>query len=297
MHPRIRTHLEDRLQTAVLEVRSVLGGDIHRAFRVQLDDGSSVFVKTSDTTPAGLFAAEAEGLRWLGGFDALPVPRVLAHLDGGSGGPGYLGLSWHDSARGRSDRDAEAFGRGLAALHSVGHGAPGWHRDVFIGPLPQANVARVPGATVGEAWAAFWVDRRLRPMAKRAAPNFDRGTRTLLERVCAQAPALLNGTDHIGPLHGDLWGGNVLWSDHGPMLIDPAVYIGDPEVDLAMMALFGGFSPRSWQTYFAVRPQKPGFSARQRLYQLWPLLVHVALFGASYSAQVDGTARAILAEV
>jgi fructosamine-3-kinase len=179
------------------------------------------------------------------------------------------------------------FGRGLAALHNHRIDKPGWSQDVFIGPLPQSNEAA--------NWPEFWANHRLRPMAERAGRSLDSATRRLIEQVCEACPTLLADVDHLGPLHGDLWAGNALWTESGAMLIDPAVYVGDPEVDLAMMALFGGFPDAAWSSYHQVRPRTDGFDVRRALYQMWPLLVHVALFGSSYCRQTAAAARQVLA--
>jgi fructosamine-3-kinase len=103
-----------------------------------------------------------------------------------------------------------------------------------------------------------------------------------------------NLTELVGPdepparLHGDLWGGNLHVAEDGaPCLIDPAAYGGHREMDLAMMQLFGGFSPRVFEAYAESYPLGPGHAERVPLYQLYPLLVHVNLFGGSYVAAVE----------
>ncbi len=291
----ISTHLEDRLQTAVLGVRGVSGGDIHRAYRVELADDRRLFVKTSPSTAPGLFAAESEGLTWLRSFAALPVPDVVSWRDQQGAKPGYLALTWHQPTRAGRAGHARTFGRGLAALHDHAQPAPGWRRNVFIGSLPQRNRAEKSASPrIAGAWAEFWITHRLRPMTRLAGRDLDGATRALIDRVCGVCHSVLSDVDHLGPLHGDLWGGNALWTDGGGMLIDPAVYAGDPEVDLAMMALFGGFPADCWDAYFEVRPKAYGFETRRALYQLWPLLVHVALFGRGYTAQVAAAARDVL---
>jgi hypothetical protein len=114
--PPISRALQEDLGTPVATARTVHGGDIHTAFRVALADGLEIFVKSSPSTPAGLFAAEAAGLRWLGGFGAVDVPRVVACRDAVAGTPGFLALDWIEHG---SRRDGAAFGRALARLHGV----------------------------------------------------------------------------------------------------------------------------------------------------------------------------------
>lgn len=296
--------------------RRVSGGDIHSAFRVPLSDGRELFVKTSPDTPPDLFAAEAAGLAWLAGHGARTA-EVLGWADKSAAGPGWLALTWLDTSR---RKQGGVLGADLARLHSQALTEPGWQRPCFIGPLPQDNraiapegdrsAARPAGGTVqragspdqradspGAAWARFWVERRLRPMTRRASDALGRAGVALMEQVCERCPPLVEDLPAIAPLHGDLWGGNVLWAEQGPVLIDPAVYGGDPEVDLAMMALFGGFDAEVWAAYHRVHPRRAGFEERQALYQLWPLLVHVVLFGGGYAAGVMRNARVVLGAV
>ncbi|MDH3201245.1 MAG: fructosamine kinase family protein [Myxococcales bacterium] len=278
MIPNLRAALERRLGTTVQAARALSGGDINDAFEVSLESGERIFVKTHPNPPRGMFEAEACGLRWLDEAGAVRVPQVLALSDEG---PAYLALELLTPGK-RVDGFDEELGRGLAALHA--HGAPsfGLDRDNFIGRLPQSNAA------AGD-WPSFYWRRRLEAQLRLAINRglIDSGTGrefTALERVLA---------DRVGPaeppsrLHGDLWGGNLHVDDGGrPCLIDPAAYGGHREVDLAMMRLFGGFGPRVFAAYEEAWPLSPGAEERIPLYQLYPLLVHVNLFGGAYVASV-----------
>lgn len=273
------------LGAAVTALRPVSGGDINDAFAASLDDGREVFVKTRDHADPRVFPCEARGLAWLAEARALPVPRVLAVSAESSSpglGPQFLALEMLRPGRRRRDYE-ELLGRGLAALHRAGAPAFGLDHDNFIGSLPQENA---PCPT----WAGFYAERRLLPQLRRAvdqgrAPaawiqDFDRLTGKLGELVGpAEPPARL---------HGDLWGGNLHADESGqPVLIDPAVYGGHREVDLAMLALFGGVSERFYDAYDEAFPLAPDWGKRVPLYQLYPLLVHVNLFGMSYGGQVE----------
>jgi fructosamine-3-kinase len=261
------------LGVAVRSSRPLSGGDINQAYALELGDGRTVFAKTNADAPTGMFTAEAAGLAWLAQADALRTPRVLATA------PDLLVLELVEEAPRRRDFD-EVLGRGLAALHRFGAPAFGLDRDNFIGRLPQAN-SPLPAAT----WPAFFRARRLEPQLRRAV---DRGLiPSDLRRAFDRLFTLLD--DQCGPpepparLHGDLWGGNLIVDEAGaPCLIDPAVYGGHREMDLAMMRLFGGFGPRVFAAYDEVFPLAPGHEDRISLYQLYPLLVHVNLFGGGY---------------
>jgi fructosamine-3-kinase len=147
-----------------------------------------------------------------------------------------------------------------------------------VGSLPQANPPRA-------SWAEFYRECRLLPLLERARRRglLDAEFERAAERVLARLEQLVGPSEAPARLHGDLWAGNVQVARGGePALIDPAVYGGHREIDLAMMRLFGGFGPRVFAAYAESAPLAPEHPARVALYQLYPLLVHVVLFGASY---------------
>ncbi len=215
--------------------------------------------------PPEFFAAEAHGLEWLRPVCSLRIPEVLEV------GRDFLLLEWLEPAPPAPDHD-QRLGRGLAEMHRV-CGPPGLERNNFVGTLPQDNRSC-------SGWCEFYVERRLRPLLLNH-------WQTRFERLFSALPGWLP-EEPLSRLHGDLWAGNAIVGPNGePCLIDPAVYVGHREVDLAMMRLFGGFSPRVWASYAEAFPLSDGYAERIPLYQLYPLLVHVHLFGGSYAAQVD----------
>lgn len=228
----------------IRSVEPVGGGCISDGCRVETADGP-VFVKHNAAAPAGMFVAEADGLRALhaAAGEHLRVPSVLAFGEGGDDGGGWIALEWLEPAPPRRDH-GERLGRGLAAVHRTA-GGWGWERDNWIGSLPQPNR---PAAS----WPEFWRGRRLAPqlaLARRARRL--PGTDAEWERLFDLLPELLAAGDEDRPslLHGDLWSGNALSTADGPAVIDPAVYRGHREVDLAMAALFGGFDRAFFAAY------------------------------------------------
>ena len=284
MQPALAAVIGRVLGSPVRGSRPLAGGDINQAHAVALDDGREVFVKSNPSAPRAMFPAEARGLGWLAEAGALRVPRVLAVSGEGALGPSFLALELIQP--GPPVRDFHAtLGRGLAALHRSGAPGFGLDHDNFIGRLPQTND---PTGTLN--WAAFYRARRLEPQLKaavdggRASARMRQGFERLFDRL----------GDLVGPpeppsrLHGDLWGGNLMCDATGaPCLIDPAAHGGHREVDLAMMRLFGGFGGRVFAAYEEAAPLADGHAERVPLYQLYPLLVHVNLFGGPYVGAVE----------
>jgi fructosamine-3-kinase len=266
-----RDELENALG-AIARAERIAGGDINEAWRLELADRRQVFVKTHAAPPPGMYAAEAAGLAWLG-EGPLRVPRVLA------AGEAFLALEWLElAARGRGRFDEE-FGRGLAALHALGAPSHGLARDNFLATLPQDN-------TPTHDAAAFWIERRLRPTIARL------GDRALIARLDGKLDRLAARPDRFGPperparLHGDLWWGNVGACGGAPVVFDPAVYGGHREIDLAMLALFGGLGDALIGAYGEVWPLAAGWRERLGLWQLYPVAVHAVLFGGGYVQQL-----------
>lgn len=271
------------LPTGASNVTRVGGGDINEAYRVALADGSEAFVKTRTDPMPGEYAAEAAGLAWLAEPGALRTPRVL-EVD-----ERYLALEWIAPALAGAlgAAGAEELGRGLATTHAAGAPCFGWTGG--SGGFGSLRLSNEPTAD----WAAFYAERRLCPLAKLAAQRgaLSAAAVEAIERVCAKLDELCGPPEPPSRLHGDLWSGNVMADIHGhPWLIDPSVYGGHREVDLAMLALFGAPPARVFAAYEEVAPLADGWRDRVELYQLLPLLVHALLFGGSYAGAVERVA-------
>ena len=262
------------------EVRSIAGGDVAVAAKVSTD-GAPIFVKSRAGASGRDFEVEAAGLRWLAEPGVLRIPEVVAV---GDDAQPFLALEWIERGAAAPDHD-ERLGRGLAALHRFGAPRFGLDHDNLIGPLPQQN-------DPGDDWPTFYGQRRLLALGQRAhrAGSLDASGLRQLEALARVLPARCGPAEPPARLHGDLWGGNAMVDDAGaPVLIDPAVYGGHREVDLAMMRLFGGFGHRVFAAYDEAYPLAPGAEDRVGLYQVYPLLVHVALFGGGYVGQLRST--------
>jgi fructosamine-3-kinase len=290
MDPSLARAVAARLGAPIVSSRGVAGGDINMAFEARLEGGRRLFVKTHPSAPRAMFPAEARGLAWLGEARALRIPEVVAVSDAQGDGPCFLVLEYIEPGRRNAAFD-EILGRGLAELHRFGAPSFGLDHDNFIGSLSQKNDVRA-------TWPAFYRDQRLEPQLARAV---DRGLvggdlARDFDRLFARLESLVGRAEPPSRLHGDLWGGNLHVDELGkPCLIDPAVYGGHREIDLAMMRLFGGFGPRVFQAYDEAWPLEKGHERRVALYQLYPLLVHVNLFGAGYVGNLARTLRSALA--
>ncbi len=265
--------LQRCLAAAGLTPRGVLeplsGGDIAAVYRLATDRGTVVVKRDA----AERLAGEAEGLRALAAAGSgLVVPEVLAEREG------WLVMEALEVAPRR--RDPVALGEGLRRLHRAGDGPHGWPRDNACGHTPQPNAPLDDGR-------AFQRERRLLPLAEacHARGLLDRRLRARVEAIAhglegwlQDAPASL--------VHGDLWSGNVLFTPAGPALIDPAVYRHYPEVDLAMLTLFGAPGEAFHEAYWDGAPPSD-WPRRETLFQLYPLLNHLLLFGGGYRGAVE----------
>jgi fructosamine-3-kinase len=271
----------------IVRSSAVGGGCVSPTARVETAGGDVFFLKWgAPGLPDDMLQAEAAGLRTLAAAGEVRVPGVVAA--GGAGATAWLLLEWLEP--GRPDAGSwGALGRDLAALHRHRADRFGGEADNYIGPLPQANAPL-------ESWPQFWRERRLAPQLGPALRSglLDGGDRRRFDALFLRLEELLAPGAEDGPslLHGDLWNGNVhVMSGGVPALVDPSVYHGHREVDLAMGDLFGGFGTGFRQAYEEDWPLAPGYEpTRRAIYQLYYLLVHVNLFGAGY---VAGTRRAL----
>lgn len=276
--------LTELLGQPIRALHPLSGGDICEAWRVHGANGQTWFAKHHPREPKGMFALEAQGLALLRATapSVLQIPAVQVATPP-SAPSAWLVLEWVPPGA-TTPASNTALGRGLARLHRATPPAVPAHN--WLGPLRQHNHPCPTPAT----WPDFWWSQRLQPRlvaiaARQPLPNTLSSRLHALPRIL---PEVLGIDEPLSLLHGDLWSGNRLTDEHGrPHLIDPAVCVGHREVDLAMMALFGGFGADCWQAYRTEWPLLPGFEQRRAIYQLYYLLVHVELFGSGYWSGVS----------
>lgn len=261
-------------EITITEVRSLSGGCINNAVKVVSSEG--VFcVKTNQASRyPGMFEKEAKGLLELKKANALQVTEPLQV--GEISGTQFIILTYVESKPRRKDFWKD-FARSLAQQHAYSNEPFGLDHDNYIGSLPQKN-------KWDDNWIRFWIENRLQPQLALASEKklIDTKLQSSFEKLYQKLPDLLPETKP-GLLHGDLWTGNFMIGAEGKaVLIDPAVYYGAPEAELAYTQLFGGFDEEFYHAYNEVAKLEKGYEKRFDLYNLYPLLVHVNLFGESY---------------
>ena len=237
------------------------------------------FLKLNFDHERNILAKEAEGLQRLRKSTFLKIPQTFGQ--GRVEDYNYLLSEFIDSSRQQLDY-WEDLGLGLAHLHLTNSSTFGLDSDNFIASLHQKNLQAAN-------WSDFFSEQRLEPLVgmayfdKLIPLDFLKKFQTIYSKIESLFP-----NEKPALLHGDLWSGNVICDQEGkPCLIDPAVYFGHREMDLAFSRLFGGFDSRFYDAYESILPLEPDFESRIGIYNLYPLLVHLNLFGMSYLPGIE----------
>lgn len=280
-------HLQQRFTgffdspTTIHHHEAIYGGDINRCFALDTDKGRFFIKLNASLFGLDMFEKEARGLILLADTGSLKVPRPL--FDGKLNQQIYLVIEYIEPGEPAAGF-AEDFGKSIAQLHHNHHDRFGLDYNNYIGKLVQSNRQHA-------RWADFYGAERIRPLIQKAGDNgmLDREHIALAEKICDKL-AVIFPEEPPCLLHGDLWKGNYLAAQNGRAAVfDPAVYYGHREMDLAMSMLFGGFEPRFYEAYNYHFPLLPGWQERIALCQLYPLLVHLLLFGGHYRERVIET--------
>ena len=269
----VKRIIEERLSTQVLSISRLSGGDINDVYKITCPHGIYVIKYNSCSKFPGMFLKEANGLLMLqeGG---LRTPEVFDHFE--LKDDQFLVLEYIEQEKPEFSFWIH-FANSLSNLHQKKHESFGLDQQNYIGSLPQLNEQKTN-------WEEFFVSNRLKPLVKIA---YDQGFLTKSNLVdfdlfYSLLPELLP-TEAPSILHGDLWSGNLLCGKgQEAIFIDPAVYYGHREVDIAMTKMFGGFDPVYLDHYNERFPLEKGWEERIPIHNLYPNLVHLVLFGTSY---------------
>ena len=261
------------------------GGDINEAYRLSLSDGNTIFMKMNDKENLTFFQKEVTGLLAIQETKTVSSPNILCTGTDDKREISFLFLEMINGGERRPDA-WEIFAHELADMHRadtsafVEGGKFGFLEDNFIGAGEQKNTPK-------DSWISFFREMRLEPQIRRASWHFSRQDLKKLDALLEHLDNFLIEPEHPSLLHGDMWSGNVITGNDGKIwLIDPAVYVGHPEADIAMTELFGRFSESFYEVYRQEGMIQPGYPSRRSLYNLYHMLNHLNLFGGSYLQSV-----------
>lgn len=278
MNQKIKSEIEEKTGIKIKSVSSLSGGCISNAYKITDEKGENYFLK-SNSSPKDLFIKEAHGLSELKKAGAIRVPEVILSTDN------FL-LTEFISQGNYSKKFYEDFGRRFAGLHNYKGEKFGFYEDNCIGSNPQINI---PNDKEGNNWTEFYFNKRILYQYKLAERNglatneLQNGIAWLEKNI---EKIIGNSAELPSLLHGDLWSGNYIVDEKGDAcLIDPAVYYGHREADLAMTKLFGGFSNEFYSSYSEAHHLEDGCEYREKIYKLYHVLNHLNLFGRSYYSQ------------
>lgn len=279
---RISKHLNAAISS--LELSQVGGGSINDTYQVQTDGGIKFFLKLNSAIAfPGLFEKEKNGLEFLGTQNCILVPSVL--MQGMNDTHQWLLLEWVEEGT-RDQGFWKKFGEQLARLHTISQAYFGFVEDNYMGSLPQAN-------SFTDDWPEFFARYRLWPQIELAASRhfFDKSHLASFDALFRKTGSIFN-SEKPSLLHGDLWSGNFMCNDRSlPVLIDPAVYFGHRNMDLAMTTLFGGFDKLFYEAYHYHSPLPSNYRDQWQLCNLYPLLIHLNLFGRGYLPEILDTLK------
>ena len=273
----IKQHLSGKLGKEVLSVDFFTEGQIGDIYKIDTADESYI-LKTSQ--PSDNLIIEAKMLQDINKYDVV-VPRVYAFNET------YLLLEYIEEKSLGKEAEELAAAKVLTDLHSVTNESRmyGYYYNTTIGPFRQDN------EQTQYNWGLFLGQMRIMPMARICYDKREIAKQTLerLEGLCRDLYKRIDMSSVMPSLlHGDLWGGNILYNIKGAVLIDPAIYFGDREMELAFILMFNTFGQTFFNAYKEVHPLSDDFyDVKVPLYQIYPLLVHVALYGGSYVGQLE----------
>jgi len=275
----LKHRIESAIEDKIVSQYSVSGGCINDAVIFTTISGKTYFVKSKNNSAKDMFLKEANGLTELSKANVIRVPKVIFAAE-------EFIIIENITPQSKNKLFWEYFGRDLAKLHKFTNSKFGFYEDNYIGSTPQLNIAK---GNENLNWTEFYFNKRLLFQFKLAENKGYTGEefRTAFFQLENKIHLILKDCNAIPSLlHGDLWSGNFIIDETGnACLIDPAVYYGHREADLAMTKLFGGFDKRFYSAYNEELPLCAGYEYRENIYKLYHVLNHLNLFGSVYYNQ------------
>lgn len=278
MNNSLKHHLEQTLNQTIKNTQHLSGGMISQVVKLDFENHQPVVVKYGDNSHD--LTIEAYMLNYLKANSSLPIPAVI-HAE-----PNLLVMDYIESTTGLNTSTQAKLGKLLAGLHQITHTKFGLERDTLIGPIHQPN-------PLSNSWIAFFRQNRLLYMADVALKSgyLPQPMHQRILKLATQLDKFLIEPENPVLIHGDMWTTNILIRDEQIIgIIDPALYYGHNEMELAYMTLFGSVSQDFFNSYAQIIPVEPAFfDTRRHIYNLYPLLVHVTIFGTKYTSYIQTT--------
>lgn len=278
----IQQRFNETLGNTTNEIRidPVGGGCINQTYRISCGDQQFFCKINSASKFPQLFEKESQGLKLIAEQNVIKVPAVIDCFE--TNGQQILLLEWINEGE-RTHNFWQKFGKQMAALHNVSHDYFGLTEDNYMGSIPQSNKPT-------HNWVDFFIQQRLQPLVQKCrfqnlvSPKHQ----SQFESFYEQLPFIFAKEQRPALLHGDLWSGNFMCNQNSePVLIDTAVYFGHPSVDLGMTTLFGGFTTGFYDAYSYHSPLPSNCKEQWEVSNVYPLLIHLLLFGRSYLSQIE----------
>ena len=284
----LQTTIQQKLQNdfpgpiSHINLIAVGGGSINQTYRLSLGNHNFFCKVNSASKFPHLFLKERSGIELIKKQGCIKVPDVMDCFE--AEGRQVLLMEWISTGE-RTENFWKKFGEQLAALHRVSNSYFGLNEDNYMGSVHQSNQP-------SDSWIGFFYGQRLQPLLHKCTAKklLSAKHRQQFENLYPQLPAIFDKKQKPALVHGDLWSGNYMCNERSePVLIDPAVCFGHPAADLGMTTLFGGFRPAFYEAYHYHSPFPPNYKEQWQVCNLYPLLIHLYLFGGSYLPQIEQT--------
>jgi len=279
LNSKIKTKIEKELDSEIVDSQSLSGGCISNAYKIKTGVGEIYFLKYNSSVNNNMFMKEAHGLQELNKAGVIKIPDVICYDED------YILLEQIEAGI-KQKNFSEDFGRKFALLHKFTSEFYGFYEDNYIGSNPQINISQ---GNEKQDWTKFYFNKRIL-FQLYLAEETGNSTSELRKAIAVlenkMDEIVVDNGENPSLLHGDLWNGNYLINKKGfACLIDPAVYYGNREADLAMTKLFGGFDSKFYEAYNEAFPLPEGHEYRENIYKLYHVLNHLNLFGGGYYSQ------------